>query len=102
MLGGTTYEAYHSRRKTNADSFDPVDAVIFKAARRMEKRYSRAFGLLYSCTSKEESCKRLQQRGHKPISTATLDRYRVYIENRIIELIENSPDLLRDLKAAID
>lgn len=103
MLGGTTYGAYYKRRTTNADGYDPVDGVIFKAARKLDRRYFKIFGLLYECHDLKETRQRLDQRGHKGIgSDSTIDRYRAYVENRIIELLESSPDLMKDLRAAVD
>jgi len=102
LLGGTTYEAYYRRRPINVDGYDPVDGVIFQAARYLERRYLRVFGPLYECHSREQTCDRLEQRGHNRISLATLDRYRAYIENRIVEIIRNSPELMKALKAAIE
>lgn len=103
MLGGTTYGAYYKRRTTNADGYDPVDAVIFKAARKLDKRFFKVFGLLYECHSIEETRERVHQRGQKEIrQDSTIDRYRAKAEDRIPELIESSPDLMKDLQAAVD
>ena len=101
MLGGTTYEAYYKRRPVNADNYDPVDGVIFKAARELHKRYLRVFALLYNCHSEEETCDRLEQRGYKSIKPNTVDRYRAYIQTRIVEIFNQSPDLMKDLNAAL-
>ena len=103
MLGGTTYDAYYKRRPTNADGYDPVDGVIFKAARELDRRYFKVFGLLYECHNLEETRQRLDQRGHKGIgSDRTIDRYRATAENRITGIIASSRDLMNDLQAAVD
>lgn len=103
MEGGTTYEAYYQRRPTNPDNFDPVDNVIFKAARRLDRRYFKVFGLLYHCHSPEEARLRLEQRGHQGISSAsTIDRYRAYIQTRIVDIITQSPDLTKALAEAVN
>ena len=100
-LGGVTLDIYLTNCTTNSYGFDPVDLIILKAARNLDNRHFRVFGLLYEGHRKEEILDRLKRRGHKSISPSTLDRYRVYIENRIVELIETSPQLMKQLMAEL-
>jgi hypothetical protein len=102
LLGGTTFDKYHQRANLGVDGYDPVDKLILKASLELENRYIRVFWLFYEGQGPEEVRDTLIRRKRKPISVATIDRYRGYTQNRIVEIIKDSPDLMKGLTAAIE
>ena len=92
---------YYKIRETNIYGYDPVDQIIFEAATQLEPRHLRVFSLSYHGYSTEEIFERQSSRDGNNLNKRTIERYRTYAYNRIIEIVVGDSGFMGRIKRVV-